>query len=286
MALHTLTGETPHGGSRARALPASQAAFLHRLHGDAARNISHALDALLADASVVPQAFSETTYDAAMSGGIALPFAAPDGPAGLLACSPALVTLILDQVLGCAGMPSNSDGSISELTRHLLYVQLASLLPGYADAWAPYAALSFTQVDDAPIVADTPVFLADYAVGTPHGQGQLRLLLLLPRWMPTLETCTPLPTPPPTLPFDSPLLQAIGDCPVPVQAIFGDTTISVQELVSLLPGDVICLDQRADAPVAIHLGNGAVLHGQARVIDGRYHITVLPEMTEVSHGSE
>ncbi len=286
MSSRTSAGEPLLGAARPTVLQAPQSALLNRLHGDAAAHFGRALDAMLADVHVTPQAFSETTYDAAMSGGVSLPFAVPEGPAGLLACSPALISLILDQVLGCGGMPATSDDGMSELTRHLLYVQLAALLPAYAEAWAPHAALPFAQVEPTPIPADTPVFLADYAVCIPHGQGLLRLLLLLPSWTATLDACTPAPAPPPALPLDSPLLQAIGDCPVPVRALFGGTTISVQELVTLQPGDIICLDQRAEAPVEVRLGNGAALYGQARVDSGRYQITMLPDVSGGSHGSE
>ena len=70
------------------------------------------------------------------------------------------------------------------------------------------------------------------------------------------------------------LLDAIGDSALTARAVLGTTRISISDLLSLRAGDVICLDQDADAPVEIHVGDRARLLGEARIRNGRYVVTV------------
>jgi flagellar motor switch protein FliM len=282
-------GYRPGTTERESVLPVHHAAFLHRLHVDAAPHITAGLRAFLDDASVSVHAFTEMTFANAPCGRAPLAFAAAEGPAGYLSCSPALLTLILDQLLGCDGLPATADDGMSELTRQFVQETLATLLPAYAQTWAPQQAMTFTPAAaPEPPAPDTPVFVAEYTVITPYGTGALYLLLPLPSWQAALAACAPAPpSPKRSLPLGSPLLQAIGNCLLPVRAVLGHTRVSVQDLLSLQAGDIICLDQAADAPLEIRIGSRPKLRGTARIEEGRYRIMVTPEpMTGGTHGSE
>jgi flagellar motor switch protein FliM len=273
----------------APALPAHQVSLLHRVHADAAALLAVAVRRLLPDAALSVQSFSITTFAAAPVKTHTLPFSAESGPNGLLTCSPVLLTLILDHLLGCEGIATPTSEAMSELTREFLHETLSALLPAYAQAWTRHHPLTFRrEVAEEFPGGDTPVFVAAFSVAASHNRGTFSIVLPLPAWAPLLAACAPTPAPPRReLPLDSPLLQAIGNCQLPVRAMLGSTTVSVEELLGLQSGDIICLDQDADAPVDIRIGNQPKLQGRAQVVDGQYYITVTPGVTTGdTHGPE
>ncbi|HOS43650.1 MAG TPA: FliM/FliN family flagellar motor C-terminal domain-containing protein, partial [Armatimonadota bacterium] len=271
------------------ALPAGHGAFLHRVHADAVPPLAEALRALLPTAVVSAQAFSVTPYSQAPAHPHVLSFRADSGPSGTITCSPSLLAHLLDHLLGSDGIPATLAEEMSALTQAFLCQTLAELLPAYATAWADHLPpASFRATPAVTIAPDTPAFLAEYAVTHGSGRGTVTVLLPLPTWAPLLAARAPAaPAPRRDLAPTSPLLQAIGTCLLPVRAILGRTHVSVEELLDLRPGDIICLDQPGDAPVAIHIGARPRLQGRARVVEGQYHITITPSMTEgEAHGSE
>ncbi|OPZ82093.1 MAG: Flagellar motor switch protein FliM [bacterium ADurb.Bin429] len=270
-------------------LLAEQGALLHRMHANAVSPLTEAMRSLLPTASVGAQSFSVIPFFQAPSHPHVLSFRADSGPCGAIMCSQSLLRHLLDHLLGSDGAPSAMAEEMSALTSEFLCQTLAVLLPAYASTWTGYLApASFRATPAFTISPDTPVFLAEYRVTHQSEQGTFAILLPLPSWAPLLATLAPAPaTPRRSLPLTSPLLQAIGTCLLPVRAILGGTHVSVEELLGLQPGDIICLDQPGDAPVAIHVGDRPRLYGRAQVVDGHYRITVTPTMMEgEAHGSE
>ena len=146
----------------------------------------------------------------------------------------------------------------------------------YADSWQRHAALLISTTDEPLVLSpDEPVFVAGYEVSSEQGRGRLHILLRLAAWRRALPALPPTrPSAPAGDAANSTMLSVLGSCSLPVRAVLGRTTISVQDLLALQPGDILCLGTRPDDPVEIHVGNRPKLRGRAQVEDGHYIITI------------
>ena len=70
------------------------------------------------------------------------------------------------------------------------------------------------------------------------------------------------------------LLQVIGECNVTAHAVLGCTKISVSDLLSIRPGDIICLDRQVDAPLDIRIGERTKFLGSVQVEQRKFVVTV------------
>lgn len=67
-------------------------------------------------------------------------------------------------------------------------------------------------------------------------------------------------------------LNLVLDIPVDVSLRVGSTDISIRDLVSLVEGSVIALDQDAGAPMDVLVNGTLIAHGEIVVVDNRFGV--------------
>lgn len=77
-------------------------------------------------------------------------------------------------------------------------------------------------------------------------------------------------------------LDLVLDIPVDVSLRVGSTDISIKDLVSLVEGSVIALDQDAGAPMDVLVNGTLIAHGEIVVVDDQYGV----RLTEVVSPAE
>jgi len=74
-------------------------------------------------------------------------------------------------------------------------------------------------------------------------------------------------------------LDLVLDIPVDVSLRVGSTDISIRDLVSLVEGSVIALDQDAGAPMDVLVNGTLIAHGEIVVIDDRFGVRLTDVVT-------
>jgi flagellar motor switch protein FliN/FliY len=77
-------------------------------------------------------------------------------------------------------------------------------------------------------------------------------------------------------------LDLVLDIPVDVSLRVGSTDISIKDLVSLVEGSVIALDQDAGAPMEVLVNGTLIAHGEIVVVDDQYGV----RLTDVVSAAE
>lgn len=67
-------------------------------------------------------------------------------------------------------------------------------------------------------------------------------------------------------------LDLVLDIPVDISLRVGSTDISIRDLVNLVEGSVIALDQDAGAPLDVLVNGTLIAHGEIVVVDDRYGV--------------
>jgi flagellar motor switch protein FliM len=258
------------------ALTREQVRRLQRLHAALAPVLQTALRALIPDAGVTLLSLTDTVagayapvagrFDCQAGFRAALP------DAGLLECCDALAWALVSRQLGSTDDPTPTTRGLSEIERQLWLAAVEPLLAAYANGWpVELRVRAALEADPTLLPADEPVFAAVYAVTASGLDGRLAVLLRLPAWRAALA---PLDAPPPAEPVRHELLDAISDVQVPALVLLGSTTVTIRDMLALQPGDIICLDQPADAPLEVRINAQPRLTGRASLEHNRYVITV------------
>ncbi len=66
--------------------------------------------------------------------------------------------------------------------------------------------------------------------------------------------------------------------PLPIRALIGHTNITVQDFLALEPGDVIRLDESADSPAQIEIGDRLRFHGKPGLVGNRIAVKITEEI--------
>lgn len=77
-------------------------------------------------------------------------------------------------------------------------------------------------------------------------------------------------------------LDLVLDIPVDVSLRVGSTNITIKDLVSLVEGSVIALDQDAGAPMEVLVNGTLIAHGEIVVVDDQYGV----RLTDVLSAAE
>lgn len=77
-------------------------------------------------------------------------------------------------------------------------------------------------------------------------------------------------------------LDLVLDIPVDISLRVGTTDISIRDLVSLVEGSVVALDQDAGAPLDVLVNGTLIAHGEIVVVDDQYGV----RLTEVVSAAE
>jgi flagellar motor switch protein FliN/FliY len=76
-------------------------------------------------------------------------------------------------------------------------------------------------------------------------------------------------------------LDLVLDIPVDLSLRVGSTDISIRDLVSLVEGSVIALDQDAGAPMDVLVNGTLIAHGEIVVVDEQYGVRLTDVVTPV-----
>lgn len=76
-------------------------------------------------------------------------------------------------------------------------------------------------------------------------------------------------------------LDLVLDIPVDVSLRVGSTEISIRDLVSLVEGSVIALDQDAGAPMDVLVNGTLIAHGEIVIVDEQYGVRLTDVVTPV-----
>lgn len=76
-------------------------------------------------------------------------------------------------------------------------------------------------------------------------------------------------------------LDLVLDIPVEVTLRVGSTDISIRDLVSLVEGSVISLDQAAGAPMEVLVNGTLIANGEIVIVDDQYGVRLLDVVTPV-----
>ncbi len=76
-------------------------------------------------------------------------------------------------------------------------------------------------------------------------------------------------------------LDLVLDVPVDVSLRVGSTQISIRDLVSLVEGSVISLDQDAGEPMDVLVNGTLIAHGEIVVVDDRYGVRLTDVVSPV-----
>ena len=76
-------------------------------------------------------------------------------------------------------------------------------------------------------------------------------------------------------------LDLVLDIPVDVSLRVGSTNISIRNLVSLVEGSVIALDQDAGEPMDVLVNGTLIAHGEIVVVDDQYGVRLTDVVTPV-----
>lgn len=165
---------------------------------------------------------------------------------------------------------------MSEIEIQLLNKSIEPLLDLYADCWQDVAAFRLHPEELAlSPQAGESLYVATYNVTLADGAGQLVIALRLSAWTEILaQHAQPAAEEIPPLRQNLGMLGAIGDTTLDAHAMLGSTRISIGDYLGLRVGDVICLDQDANAPVEIQVGKRTKLSGQAHIQNGKYVVTI------------
>lgn len=72
-------------------------------------------------------------------------------------------------------------------------------------------------------------------------------------------------------------IDAIGDVPVEISVVLGETNITIEELLKLGEGAIIELNRKIGEPVELYVNNRCVAKGEVVVVEDKIGIT----MTEI-----
>jgi len=76
-------------------------------------------------------------------------------------------------------------------------------------------------------------------------------------------------------------LDLVLDVPVSVSLRVGSTDISIRELVRLVEGSVVSLDQEADQPMDVLVNGTLIAHGEIVVVDDNYGVRLTDVVSPV-----
>lgn len=76
-------------------------------------------------------------------------------------------------------------------------------------------------------------------------------------------------------------LDLVLDIPVDLSLRVGTTDISIRDLVSLVEGSVVALDQDAGAPMDVLVNGTLIAHGEIVVVDDQYGVRLTDVVTPV-----
>ncbi len=164
---------------------------------------------------------------------------------------------------------------LSEIEREMMKDKADKILADYISIWSTRIPIRLMYTKDVwAFLADEQVFVAAYQVKLGNSIGWARIILRMSTWKSILENIIRRVSSPSPMMSNPNLLRVLGDCPVVGSALLGSTRVTVNDILNIQIGDVICLDQHPNSPVEIRINNVPKLKGEVKKDGGRYIIDV------------
>jgi len=275
----------PYNFRRPDRLSKEQVRSLYLLHDLFSHSLSSSLPIFLRTISEVTlisveqQAYVEYLYGLPDPTAIFTLTMHPLPGVSVLELNPSLAFPVIDRLLGGRGVSLSDPRACTEIEQKILESFLKIVIDDLRDAWKPLVELEMTIVgrETRPqllqIVAPNEVVLAivfHVQVGEARGMMSLCIpaLILEPiiqkfnqsfysrnREVPPEQTRT--------------ILDVLSAVSFPVAAELHGTVASMEDLISLAPGDVLRLDHSVDQPVEISVGGLVKFYGELAAHGGR-----------------
>jgi flagellar motor switch protein FliM len=218
-------------------------------------------------------------------GAAIVPFRSNDGSLGVMTIGGQLVSFILDRRMGAPlgrEMPTDPRTSLSMLDRRLLQPFAASVVELFARHWcgeanAFPAGAVVAQPADIPVLPQFEPMLQMVFRVTPNGVPGDQVLLALSsgivsRNKPT-EEIAKIRVPP--NPADrGRMVAALRGADIELIAVLGQQHATVRDLLALRAGDVLRLENTAEEPLLVRVGDRPVLRGSPVVRRGNLAVQV------------
>ena len=218
-------------------------------------------------------------------GAAIVPFRANDGSLGVMTIGGQLVSFILDRRMGAPlgrEVPTEPRTSLSMLDRRLLQPFAASVVELFARHWcgeanAFPAGAVVAQAADIPVLPQFEPMLQMVFRVTPNGVPGDQVLLALASGIVSrnkpVEEIAKVRTPP--NPADrGRMIAALRGADVELIAVLGQQQATVRELLALRAGDVLRLENTAEEPLFVRVGDRPVLRGSPVVRRGNLAVQV------------
>ncbi|MEI6519922.1 MAG: FliM/FliN family flagellar motor switch protein [bacterium] len=253
---------------------------LQQLHASFADSFTHLFREVDANSSSVAVADLHTSSAEQIfmseAAGWSVTFSLNGHIAGVIEFSNVISTIFAGLLCGYSPeMSALTPRPLSEIEREMMKDKADKLLADYASAWSARIPLRLAYTDDVwKFSADEQVFVASYQAKLGNTVGWVRIILRMSTWKPVIDNINRRSLSPAPAMSNPNLLKVLGDCPIVGSALLGSTRVTVNDILNIQVGDVICLDQHPNEPIEIRINNVPKLIGEVKKDGGRYIISV------------
>ena len=196
--------------------------------------------------------------------------------AGVIEFSNVISTIFAGLLCGYSPeMSALTPRPLSEIEREMMKDKADKLLSDYNAAWSARVPLRLVYTEDVwTFSADEQVFAASYQAKLGNSTGWVRIILRMSTWKPVLDSMNRRSLSPAPARSNPNLLKVLGECPIVGSALLVSTRVTVNDILNIQVGDVICLDQHPNSPVEIRINDVPKLVGEVKKDGSRYVISV------------
>lgn len=254
--------------------------ILQHLHASFADSFAHLFREVDANSSSVSVSDLHTSTAAQIfmseAAGWSVTFSLNGHIAGVIEFSNIISTVFAGLLCGYSPeMSVLTPRPLSEIEREMMKDKAEKLLTDYASAWSTRFPLRLVYTDDVwTFSPEEQVFVASYQAKLGNTTGWVRIILRMSTWKSVIDNVNRRVSSPTPVMSNPNLLKVLGDCPITGSAILGSTRVTVNDILNIQAGDVICLDQHPNAPVEIRINDVPKLIGEIKKDGGRYVISV------------
>jgi flagellar motor switch protein FliM len=198
---------------------------------------------------------------------------------------PTLLLALLDAFFGGSGRPAvDTQAAVSAAAQRFLTLLLKSFAPDLTAAWTPVSPLELelAKLETNPRLvplgsAQDSVIVVRFACELGARSGTIDWMLPETLLAPIREALAADGGKPPARkhePWGPVLTAALHETEIEIRAVLGQARISLRELVSLKPGDIIPIEAPQD--VTLYAGDVALRAGRFGVSQGRNALKILP----------
>lgn len=205
------------------------------------------------------------------------------GPSLGLDITPSLALFLVERHLGGSDPISETSRALSSLENAVVEgVWLPLIGTVFAETWGTIppvpAGFTWNPDDIGQALSSTRILVTDLEVSIGEASAVLSISYPLDTIRVLLEIVMSRPPDAASRPTQSKAVN-MGDVPVHLRAELGRTRLSVQEILSLLPGDVIPLENAVADPIPVWVGDGLRFEAHTGVSGKRIALRLLTPPT-------